>query len=166
MDQDVLLALTAYHAYANRLLFSRAQLLDEAQFTHESRLSHGSVQRMLRHILGVERGFLAMAQGQKAARLELTSFSEIRAALEAEDAALQAFVQGHAWEELCREAHFDLGQIQLTLPVWKALLQILVHSIHHRGELSILMTELGQPLPTPDIIVQFAEEGGQPWPWM
>jgi uncharacterized damage-inducible protein DinB len=40
-----------------------------------------------------------------------------------------------------------------------------MHSTHHRGELSIVLTELGYPLPTLDIIVHFAEQSGQAWPW-
>jgi uncharacterized damage-inducible protein DinB len=44
------------------------------------------------------------------------------------------------------------------------MLQSLIHSVHHRGELSIVMTGLGHPLPTLDIILHFARESGQPWP--
>ncbi len=64
-------------------------------------------------------------------------------------------------------------QVQVTLrgrpfqfPMWQLLSQAFVHSTHHRGELSIVLTELGHPLPTLDIIVHFAKESGQAWPWV
>ena len=37
-----------------------------------------------------------------------------------------------------------------------------MHSAQHGGELSILLSALGYPLPIDDIIVRFTEERGQP----
>ncbi|MFN8455860.1 MAG: hypothetical protein U0401_14540 [Anaerolineae bacterium] len=41
----------------------------------------------------------------------------------------------------------------------------MLHSAQHRGELSILLSELGHPLLIDDIIVRFTEESGQSWPF-
>ena len=84
------------------------------------------------------------------------------------------------WEQLAKESlaylaasdDNDLGkEIKIATrgkPLhffkWQALVQAFVHSTHHRGELSIILTELGAPLPTLDILIQFARESGQHWP--
>jgi uncharacterized damage-inducible protein DinB len=44
------------------------------------------------------------------------------------------------------------------------LAQAFVHSTHHRGELSIVLSHLGHPLPTLDIIIPFVTWSGQKWP--
>ena len=38
------------------------------------------------------------------------------------------------------------------------------NSIHRRGELSIVLSGLGHPLPTLDIILHFFAQSGQEWP--
>ena len=48
----------------------------------------------------------------------------------------------------------QIRQQPLQLTRWQMLAQSLIHSIHHRGELSIVMTGLGYPLPTLDPILQ------------
>jgi uncharacterized damage-inducible protein DinB len=65
--------------------------------------------------------------------------------------------------DMIRDVQVQLGKQQLVFPVWELLVQALVHSIHHRGELSIVLTELGHPLPTLDIILQFIKQSGQSW---
>jgi len=59
--------------------------------------------------------------------------------------------------------HLAIRNHPLTLPRWQMLAQSLLQSIHHRGELSIVMTQLGYPLPTLDPIIQFIKESGQVW---
>jgi uncharacterized damage-inducible protein DinB len=58
-----------------------------------------------------------------------------------------------------------MGGQTLRLPVWQLLIQGFLSSTHHRGELSIVLTQLGHPLPTLDIIIHFVEQSGQTWPW-
>jgi uncharacterized damage-inducible protein DinB len=50
------------------------------------------------------------------------------------------------------------------LPLWLLLMQAFVHSTLHRGELSIVLSNFGHPLPTLDIIIPFIEWNGQIWP--
>lgn len=166
METAVLAALAAYNTYANNLVFTSAQALDDEQFRRDSGVSHSSVQRTLRHMLGTERGFLGICRDEPAQRLELDTLAEIRETFAATDADFEGYIAGLSGEDCNREVLVDFGEIQLRLPVWKILLQVLQHAAHHRGELSIIMTGLGCPLPTLDIIVQFAQQDGQQWPWM
>lgn len=166
MQADTLTALAAYNAYANNLVFTSAEALGDEQFRRESGVSHSSVQRTLRHMLATERGFLGILRGVPAPRLELETLAEIREKFVETDADFEGYIAGLDAEETNREVLVDFDQIQLKLPVWKILLQVLLHATHHRGELSIIMTGLGCPLPTLDIIAQFAQQDGQEWPWM
>nr|MBP9041735.1 hypothetical protein [Anaerolineaceae bacterium] len=61
------------------------------------------------------------------------------------------------------EITVQIGAGRFTLPRWQLLAQSLIHSIHHRGELSIVMTELGYPLPTLDPILKYVNDSGQVW---
>jgi len=166
METGILSALAAYNTYANNLVFTSAQALDDEQFRRDSGVSHSSVQRTLRHMLATERGFLGICRGERVQRLELETLAEIRETFVATDADFEGYIAGLSEEDLSREVLVDFGEIQLRLPVWKILLQVLLHAAHHRGELSIIMTGLGRPLPTLDIIAQFAQQDGQQWPWM
>ncbi|UCC76110.1 MAG: hypothetical protein JSW37_11425, partial [Anaerolineales bacterium] len=40
-----------------------------------------------------------------------------------------------------------------------------IHSVHHRGELSVVCTGLGYPLSTMDIILHFINQSGQSSPF-
>ena len=58
--------------------------------------------------------------------------------------------------------HLNFGpEMSFNFPVWQIVLQVYNHSMIHRGELSILLTELGHPLPNMDILIQFGEQTGQ-----
>ncbi len=67
-------------------------------------------------------------------------------------------------EELQRELDVTIRGEPVHLPVWQLLLQAFIHAVHHRGELSILLSQIDHPLPTLDIILHFVEESGQDWP--
>ena len=64
---------------------------------------------------------------------------------------------------LAQEIIIPIGGQDIKLARWQFLTQSLMHSTHHRGELSIVLTGLGHPLPTLDIIIEFVQESGQQW---
>jgi uncharacterized damage-inducible protein DinB len=68
-------------------------------------------------------------------------------------------------EEIQERVKMKIGSGMVELPRCQFLAQSLLASIHHRGELSIVMTGLGYPLPTLDPIIQFVQESGQEWPF-
>jgi len=165
MNRDGLLVLYDYNAYANGLLLDTVAQLTEAKFLQVSSPSHGSVHELLVHMLEGEAFFLSVCTGYPLDELpSLPALADIH----------------HAWAQLAKEIHnylvsltdADLAQeIEVPLkgqslhfPKWQALVQGFVHSTHHRGELSIVLTELGCPLPTLDILLQFIKQSGQPWP--
>ncbi len=162
-----LLALHSYGVYADNLVLDVVAGLTEEQLTREFSPSHGSIRQLLQHMLATEAGFLARCRDQPLAfdPRQPASLNDIGRLWSDVAREREAFIAGATDAALARELDIQLRERTFRFPVWQLLVQPLVHSIHHRGELSILLTELGHPLPTLDIIIQFAQASGQPWPW-
>jgi uncharacterized damage-inducible protein DinB len=166
MEQPMLSALYAYNAYANRLVLETAAHLTIEEFTQHSSPSRDSVHVLLRHLLMTETFFLESCRecpllpelDQQVTLADLQSYQQQLAQEQS------AFMQMLTDTELQHEIDFQIGPQPLHLPMWQLLLQALMHSTHHRGELSIVLSHLGHPLPTLDIILPFIEWSGQTWP--
>jgi uncharacterized damage-inducible protein DinB len=165
INRDGLLALYAYNAYANHLVLETAAGLDEEALARQSSPSHGSVRNLLLHMLRAEAGFLTRCQERLFDPPSVVSLQDIRSYWDDLARAGQDFIASLDEVKLSRELDVELRGHLFRFPVWQLLVQAFVHSTHHRGELSILLTELGRPLPTLDIIIHFARESGQAWPW-
>jgi uncharacterized damage-inducible protein DinB len=169
MDRSALLVLHNYNGYANDLVLESAAKLDEAAFVAQSSPSHGSVQHLLMHILAVEASFLAKCKGaqppQKVFQVEAMTLAEIASELAQVRNLRLEYLMNISGEDLAAVIPITIGGQPLSLARWQLLAQSLLSSLHHRGELSIVMTGLGQPLPTLDIILQIVADSGQRWPF-
>ncbi|HVO70827.1 MAG TPA: DinB family protein [Aggregatilineaceae bacterium] len=165
MNKDGLLTLYDYDTYANHLVLDVVARLSEAEFVRRASASHGSVRMLLLHMLGVQEGYLNDCLQRPTERPTLQTFAAIRDYWNRLGEDMRAFIVASTDADLVQELEITLGGHPFRFPRWQMLMQALVHSSHHRGELSIILTELGYPLPTLDIIIQFAEQSGQPWPW-
>ena len=119
---------------------------------------------MLRHMLGTQRGFLACLRGEPSPATENLGRVDLCEWLEQTDAAYITYLAAQTSGELERMVALEMRGQRLELPAWQLVMQVFVHATHHRGELSIMLTGLGYPLPTLDIIIPFVEESGQVWP--
>lgn len=168
MDKSALLVLHNYNDHANQLVFDTAARLDESAFTIASSPSHGSAQGLLTHMLTTEFFFLARCEGKPVQPKPPTaalSLQELRVSFTQVAAERRRYLDWITAELLAQEITIPIGGHDFKLARWQFLLQSLVHSTHHRGELSIVMTGLGAPLPTLDIIIPFVNTSGQQWPW-
>lgn len=167
MDKAALNALHSYNDYANGLVFDSAAKLSDEDLTKSSSPSHGSVQRLLVHMLGTETHFLSACIGRD---LDLPvsrddpNMEAIRKGFGEISRLRLEYLNRAKEEEIAQAVPVEIGPGRVTLPRWQMLAQSLLHSAHHRGELSIVMTGLGRPLPTLDPILQFVAESGQEWP--
>lgn len=167
MDQDLLVALYNYNTYANRLVLETVARLSHDEFTRPASPSHESVQMLMLHMIRSETFFLKQAQGQPLPPRPTTAptLAQIWAYVDQLAQEQEAFVHSLTENDLKREVEYEIGGQSLRLPVWQILTQAFVHSTHHRGELSIVLSGLGYPLPTLDIIIPFVTQSGQKWPW-
>lgn len=167
MDRSSLYSLHAYTVYANNLVLDVAAGMPDDALTRQSSPSHGSVMNLLQHMFGCEYYFTLEcmnvapepAQSDRCAA-SLASLRECFALLNATRENYLSRVNEYELEE---EITVNLGRRDFTLPRWQFMAQSLLHSIHHRGELSIVMTELGYPLPTLDPILKYIHDSGQVW---
>lgn len=169
LNKSALLVLHNTNNHANRLVLQTAAAMDEASFTAQSSPSHGSVQALLTHMLTTEFFFLARSEGKpvnpKGAPDKTLSLQEITVAFSQIAEERFKYLNWVTDEKLLEIVDIPIGEHPFKLARWQLLTQSLLHSAHHRGELSIVMTGLGHPLPTLDAIITFIHESGQTWPW-
>ncbi len=160
--------LARQNAYANRVLFTEALQLGQEALEEAGSPSRESVHQLLCHLTAVEDNYLSQIRGV-ARRFNQTSampLTDVAALADETSRALLDYVTSLTEPEFERvvEFRFSTGAL-VRYPVWQILTQILIHSTHHRGELSVLLSALGRPLPIDDIIVRFTDESGQDWPF-
>ncbi len=167
MNRDGLMTLYAYNAYANGLLLDTVEKLSPEEFLQRCSPSHGSVRSLLLHMLECEAFFLAQCQGQRF-ELEvatLPSVPDIRRQWRQLERQQECWITSLTDAEWTRQVALELRGQKLVFAVWELLLQAVIHSVHHRGELSVVCTGLGYPLSTMDIILHFINQNGQSWPF-
>lgn len=164
INRDGLLALYTYNVYANRLVLETAAALSEEALARAASPSHTSVRNLLLHMLGAEAGFLERCQGRELEIPDLPTVELLHSFWDDLAIDRQSYIASLDEPDLAREVRVELLHRNFRFPVWQLLLQALIHSTHHRGELSIVLTELGHPLPTLDAIIHFANQSGQAWP--
>lgn len=167
MNRSSLYTLHDYTVYANDLVLQTAAKMPGEALTLDASPSHGSVKRLLVHLFRCEYYFLMECMNSQPEdpfgdldTLTLSALGEAFTVLNDRRGRYLAHVNEYELQEVIA---LNLGQTRLSLPRWQFMAQSLLHSVHHRGELSIVMTGLGYPLPTLDPILLYASQAGQPF---
>ncbi len=164
-DSDLLISLSDYNRYANRLVLDSAARLTEEELGREASPSHHSVLRLLTHMYAIEANFLLACQGQVFAYERPSGLADLARRWEEIMDQQALYLPTLGGPDLAEVLPVTIGKRPYRFGRWQMLTQALVHSTIHRGELSSVLTGMGQPLPNLDIIVRFADESGQEWPW-
>jgi uncharacterized damage-inducible protein DinB len=140
----------AYDRWANHRLLQAAGALPAEAFSRDLRASFGSVRGTLLHILWGEWGWLRHWQeGTFIPEFPLEDFPTI-AALEASWAELEqaqrAFVAGLTDEALRGQHAVD----EHTYTLGELIHHLLNHSTYHRGQVVVLLRQLGHTPPDTD----------------
>jgi uncharacterized damage-inducible protein DinB len=165
LDRDGLLVLCDYNTYANQKLLAAASQLDEDQLDHDFKMCRCSVRQTLQHMLEAEVYFLRLCQGKEFTEVPAPEVGHVADYWGTIHEETRSFLENQSDADVRKEVHVQFGEHSFTFPVWQMMAQVFNHSMIHRGELSIFMTELGHPLPDLDIIVHFVKASGQPWPF-
>lgn len=168
MKRDDMLSLCHFNGAANAALLDTVAQVSPGDFTRTVSPSHDSVHKLLLHMLGGEVFFPAVCEGREvdmAAIEALDTLADIRARWQQANADAEIFIASLDDEDLQKQVTIQFGDYSFQLPMWQVLLQCFAHSIHHRGELSIVLSELGCPAPTSDLMVHFVKQSGQAWPF-
>lgn len=167
MNRYSLYTLHSNNVYANNLVLKTAAKMTVEELSRESSPSHGSVRNLLQHMFGCEYFFtmecMNCVADSSEERLCGRSIAELQECFSVLNATRENYLSKVNDFELEEEITVNLGRGEVTLPRWQFLSQSLLHSFHHRGELSIVMTQLGYPLPTLDPILKYIRDSGQVW---
>jgi uncharacterized damage-inducible protein DinB len=150
MNRHEVLTLVAYDRWANRRLLGAARLLTPEAFARDLRASFGSVQGTLVHILWGESGWLRFwLDGCFILDFSSEDFPSV-AALEARWTTLeeeqQAFVDRLTEDQLSASRVVD--DYEYTLG--ELIQHTLNHSSYHRGQVVLLLRQLGETPPATD----------------
>jgi len=167
MDHSVILSLAKYNAVANHLLFETVGNLSTSELEITPSPSRKNIFRLLQHLLAVEAHYLAQCRGQNFDfdAQALSTVESLQVFASQIDVSIINLVTSQDENDLYRVMDIQIGGYNFQFTTSQILLHIFMHSAQHRGELSVLLSFKGQSLALPDIIVQFAQESDQTWPW-
>lgn len=167
MEKSIFLTLAKYNYLSNHQLFETVGNLSTSELEITPSPSRKNIFRLLQHLLAVEAHYLAQCQSKNFDfdSQTLSTVESLQVFASQIDVSLINLVTNLKDDELYQVREIQIGGHLFQFTVWQILLQIFMHSAQHRGELSVLLSFKGQSLPLPDIIVQFAQESNQEWPW-
>jgi uncharacterized damage-inducible protein DinB len=158
--------LAGYNAWANRRLYGAVAQLTDEQYRADRGAFFKSLHGTLSHLLVADRIWLKRLTGDGDApkRLDAILFEDLpalRAAREAEDARIIAYVDGLKETELAGKVRYT--PVTVSTPIEQPLLPVLVHlfnhQTHHRGQAHCILTGFGREAPPLDILYYHRESG-------
>jgi uncharacterized damage-inducible protein DinB len=140
----------AYNGWANARLLEAATALSEEEFERDLRASFGSLKGTLAHLLWGERGWLRFWQVgdfiPQPISDEQHDFASLRSAWGRHEEAYESYMIGLTQAELDTPRTLDATIYTLGELVQHAL----NHSTYHRGQVALLMRQLGHAPPATD----------------
>lgn len=156
----------AYNAWANRTLYEEVGKLDDAAYRKNLGAFFGSLHGTLNHLLAADRIWMKRFTGEGQAPGSLDTilhgdFAGLRTARQAEDARLAAFVDSLTEERIAADFTYSplTNPSIVTHPLGAALTHLFNHQTHHRGQCHGMLTALGGPSITLDLIYFVRTEG-------
>lgn len=155
-----------YTDWANRRLFAAVAALPEADYRRDGGVFFGSLHGTLNHILVADRIWLRRMTGEGEAPTALDAIlyddlPALRAAREAEDARILAYVDGLDDAALAGPLRYRaLGRTaEMSQPLATVLAHLFNHHTHHRGQAHGLLTRWCGEAPSLDLIYYQRETG-------
>lgn len=158
--------LAGYNEWANRRLYVAAAGLTDVDYHADHGAFFGSVHGTLNHLLVGDRVWMHRftGEGPLPTRLDeilYDDFTGLRAAREAEDARIAAYVASLTQSNLDGTIRYRTiskpAYIEQELKL--ALLHVFNHQTHHRGQVHCLLTRITDAAPSLDLILYQREAG-------
>jgi uncharacterized damage-inducible protein DinB len=151
-----------YSYWANRKLFAVISGLTPEQFTQSVAGSYGSIRNTLVHVLSAEWGWLDRCGGPpRGERLIPENYPTVESLIRARapvEENMRTFLAGLTDDDLARNVEFSLGGGPAhSLPLGRLLQHAVVHAVHHRGQVSLLLRALGYVPGNFDLVIYDSE---------
>ena len=146
-----------YHYWANRKLLGAVSSLTPERFIQDIAGSYGSIRNTLVHVLSAEWGWLDRCGGPpRGERLNAEDYPTLDLVVETwsrVERDMRAFLAGLTEDDLAREIEFALGGPKHSIPMHGLLEHAVIHAVHHRGQVSLLLRTLGVAPGNYDLLV-------------
>ncbi|QXD15750.1 DinB family protein [Rhodocaloribacter litoris] len=154
-----------YSYWANERLFRVILQLTPEEFTRSVAGSYGSVRNTLVHVLSTEWGWLDRCGGpERGPRLEVDDYPTVASLIEAWrriEAYMRGFLDGLKDQDLARNVEYrGAGGEKRFMPLGELLHHAANHAVHHRGQVVLLLRELGHAPGNMDLLFYYADRRG------
>jgi uncharacterized damage-inducible protein DinB len=154
-----------YNYWANKRLFQVITQLTPEQFIEPVAGSDRSIRNTMVHVLSTEWGWLDRCGGPKrGARLDPDEYPTV-------DSVIKGFNQVESYvreflstlndEDLARMVEYPAGE-KRSMRLGELLRHTANHSVHHRGQVALLLRMLGHAPGYLDMLIYYAEKRGVP----
>ncbi len=158
MNSAEIRTLYGYNRWANRRLLTAAQLLKWQDFTKDLGASHGSIRGTLVHILCGEWLWLRRWRGespkQTFAPEEFSDWTAVESRWNAVEQEQNKFLESLTNDFLIRRGSYEnLEGVRWDYALAEMMQHLVNHSSYHRGQIAVLLRQLGQMPPATDFLV-------------
>ena len=165
MTVNDLVRLHDYGHWANKKVLAVVAQLTPEQFTQSIAGSYGSVRNTLVHVLSAEWGWLDRCGGhERGPALKADDYPNVESLVEAcgkVESWVSAFLSQLKDEELYRQVDFKNSRGETRSMALGELMQHAAnHGVHHRGQVALLLRELGHAPGNFDLLLYDAERRG------
>ena len=156
-----------YAYWANKKLFPVILQLTPDEFTKSVAGSYGSIRNTLVHVLSAEWGWLSRCGGkERPARLNPADYPTAESLIEMwtkVEGYMREFLSKLRDEDLARDAVYanEKGE-KRAMPFGELMQHGANHGVHHRGQVMLMIRELGHKPVDVDILFYYAEKRGVP----
>lgn len=165
MTVETLKQLYDYGYWANGKLFDVAAKLTPEEFTRPVAGGWGSVRTTLVHTMSAEWGWLGRSGGkERGPRLDPEKFPTFESVIEQWEAIrgyVLEFLATLSDDDLNRRVDFALDGHALSMSVAEMMSHAMVHGIHHRGQVALLLRQLGHVPGNFDLLFYYPEKQGE-----
>ena len=151
--------LAGYNAWANGRVYDAAAQLSDSAYRADRGAFFKSMHGTLNHLLVTDRLWLRRFTGEGDAPNRLDAilfeeFLELRAAREAEDARIVAYIDGLSEDRIAAMFRYSTvtNPREIEQPLGPALTHFFNHQTHHRGQAHAILTGLGREGPVLDLL--------------
>ena len=149
-SKDIILKQYEYNYWANSRIFAKAALVSAADLSATSVVEGRSLQQVLAHMVRVEKVWRMLAcdgqvdPAQLPSEDVLSTAGAMLAFAREEEKQMRAFLESLSDDELAESLNITRWDgVKVTMTRWHMLVHLASHSMQHRTEAAVLLTQYG-----------------------
>lgn len=156
-----------YNYWANKKILPVISQLTTEEFTRSVAGGYGSIRNTMVHLLSTEWGWLSRCGGhQRGASLKADDYPTVEPLLkdwEKVEGYMREFLSTLEDGDITKNVEYHgKGSKKRSMPMGELLHHSIIHGAHHRGQVAVLLRELGYAPGSFDILFYYAEQHGVP----